>query len=76
MSKTVKKCSLCGTNIKHGKGMQIWPDGSIYEGWFKNNHAHGVGRFINTMGIIYEGDWIEDRIEGIGISKVHGGLCY
>ena len=28
-------------NTKDGKGIQIWPDGSQYEGFWKNNMANG-----------------------------------
>jgi hypothetical protein len=30
-------------------------DGSVYEGWWKNNMAHGKGRLINADGDIYDG---------------------
>jgi hypothetical protein len=29
-------------------GVLIWPDGSIYEGWWKNNRANGLGRLIHA----------------------------
>ncbi|KPP62580.1 hypothetical protein Z043_119231 [Scleropages formosus] len=28
---------------KHGSGLQMWPDGSRYEGQFTNGHKEGVG---------------------------------
>jgi hypothetical protein len=30
-----------GTKIREGKGKLIWPDGSIYEGYFHDNKANG-----------------------------------
>ena len=29
------------TNERHGRGWQIWDDGSIYEGWWANGEANG-----------------------------------
>ena len=54
------------TNMKHGKGYQIWYDGSIYEGYWKFDKAYGRGRLIHADGDIYEGDWVDDRAHGFG----------
>lgn len=51
---------------KHGKGKQIWSDGSIYEGFSKNGMANGKGRLIHADGDVYEGDWKDDRAHGQG----------
>ena len=32
-----------GTDVREGKGIQIWADGSKYEGWWKQNKACGKG---------------------------------
>ena len=45
-------------NTKDGKGIQIWPDGSQYEGYWKDNMAHGQGRLIHGDGDVYEGNWV------------------
>ena len=37
-------------NLKEGRGYQIWLDGSIYEGYWKNNMANGKGRLIHKDG--------------------------
>jgi len=34
--------------MRHGRGKQLWKDGSIYEGYWKNNMAHGKGRLIHS----------------------------
>ena len=34
---------------KHGKGIQVWADGSMYEGFWKNGKAHGKGRLIQVI---------------------------
>lgn len=42
-------------DIREGKGRQIWPDGSMYEGWWKENKANGKGRLIHADGDVYDG---------------------
>ena len=42
---------------KHGRGKQIWKDGSVYEGNWKNGKSNGKGRLIHFDGDVYEGDW-------------------
>ncbi len=39
---------------KEGRGVLI-KDGSIYEGFWKDNLENGVGRFINQQGDVYQG---------------------
>lgn len=36
-----------------GRGKQIWPDGSIYEGYWDRNTANGQGRLIHADGDAY-----------------------
>ena len=43
------------TNQKDGRGIQIWPDGSRYDGFWKNDIAQGHGRLIHVKGDVYEG---------------------
>ena len=46
------------TDIREGKGILVKVDGSIYEGYWKNNKFNGKGRKIYSDGGIYEGDWL------------------
>lgn len=46
---------LVGTNIREGKGVQIWPDGSLYEGYWRADKANGYGRLMHKDGDIYWG---------------------
>jgi hypothetical protein len=39
--------------IRHGSGTQTWPDGSIYEGGWKDGTACGLGRFRFANGDVY-----------------------
>ena len=40
---------------RHGLGKQIWPDNSLYEGYWANDMANGKGRLIHSDGDVYEG---------------------
>ena len=64
------------TNLRHGKGYQIWYDGSIYEGYWINDKANGRGRLIHADGDIYDGDWVDDRAHGHGTYIQSGGSKY
>jgi hypothetical protein len=55
------------TQIKEGRGIEIWPDGSIYEGWWKDDKPNGKGREIKANGDIYDGNWKDDKVHGFGI---------
>lgn len=57
---------LVGTQIREGRGTQVWPDGSIYEGYWKNNQTQGLGRLIHADGDVYEGEWRQDKAHGHG----------
>jgi hypothetical protein len=54
-------------NERHGKGQQMWPDGSKYEGYWKFDKANGRGRLIHDNGEVYECDWVDDRAHGFGV---------
>ena len=42
-------------NMKHGYGIQVWPDGARYEGYWKANKACGKGKFWHVDGDVFEG---------------------
>lgn len=64
------------TDIRDGRGIQIWLDGSRYEGYWKNNKANGLGRLIHADGDIYEGDWKDDKAHGNGVYTHTDGSRY
>ena len=37
----------------HGAGIQVWPDGSLYEGYFAGGCINGYGRLIHADGDMY-----------------------
>lgn len=65
-----------GTNIRYGKGKLIWIDGSIYEGWWKDNVASGKGRLLHSQGDIYQGEWANDQAHGEGSYLRADGSTY
>ena len=56
--------------------MQIWKDGSIYEGYWLNDQAEGRGRLIHADGDVYEGDWKDGKQHGKGTYKSADGGVY
>lgn len=64
------------TNERHGFGMQLWPDGSKYIGYWKNDKADGKGRLIHHDGDVYIGDWKDDMTHGYGEYTDASGMKY
>ncbi len=62
--------------LRCGKGVQCWPDGSKYEGYWKNDLANGKGRLIHADGDVYEGEWENDKAQGYGIYTHVDGAQY
>ena len=67
---------LRGAGVRQGKGVQIWPDGSLYEGWWRDNKANGKGRLVHADGDIYDGFWKDDKAHGFGIYSHLDGARY
>jgi hypothetical protein len=67
---------LAGTEIRDGRGFQIWPDGSLYEGFWSENKANGRGRLIHADGDVYEGEWKDDKAHGLGVYIHADGAKY
>ena len=53
-------------NKRHGRGIQIWTDGSKYEGYWKDDKANVKGKLIHADGDVYEGEWLDDKAHGYG----------
>ena len=58
---------LVNTQVKQGRGLSIWPDGSLYEGYWRDGKACGKGRLIHADGDVYVGSWKNDKADGFGI---------
>ena len=63
-------------NLRHGRGIQIWPDGAKYMGYWQNDKACGKGKLIHSDGDIYEGEWSNDKPNGYGIYIHSDGTKY
>ena len=67
-------------NQRHGRGIQYWKNGSIYEGYWNKDKACGKGRKIYAgdiyAGDVYEGDWLDDAFHGKGIYIYNNGGKY
>ena len=61
---------------RYGRGIQIYPDGSYYKGYWENNKAEGKGEFIHATGDKYIGDWHDNKRHGKGIYKSINGTEY
>ena len=46
---------LINMNIKQGRGIQSWSDGSTYEGYWINDKANIRGKITHSHGEVYEG---------------------
>lgn len=64
------------TGERQGKGYQVWSDGSIYEGYWKEDKANGKGRLIHADGDIYDGHWKDDKAHGFGSYTHTDGAKY
>ena len=51
---------------KEGWGIQVFHDGSVYEGWFKDNQFNRVGRLSNKNNDSYEGEFKNGEANGKG----------
>lgn len=54
-------------DMRHGPGVQVWPDNAKYEGEWRDNKANGRGKFWHADGDIYEGEWEDDKANGYGV---------
>ena len=64
------------TNERHGRGIQVWIDGSRYEGYWVNNKANKKGKLLHSNGDIYDGEWLDDKADGYGIYLHTDGAKY
>ncbi len=60
----------------NGYSVYTWPDGSRYEGEFKNNTFHGKGKYTWANGKWYEGDFRNDKRNGRGVYAWPDGRKY
>ena len=61
---------------KDGRGKANLPDGSRYEGEFKNGLRHGKGRYRRPAGWTYEGEYKNGAQDGYGSLVFPNGDTY
>ena len=63
-------------NMRHGRGIQLWNEGSKYYGYWIKDKASIKGKLIHNDGDIYEGEWLDDKPNGRGIYTHIDGTVY
>ena len=63
-------------NVRHGRGIQISPDGDIYEGDWLNDKPNGYGLYTQIDGTKYEGEWKDHKQNGKGKEIWPNGALY
>lgn len=61
---------------RHGYGIFYLIDGSVYEGFFKNDKMDGRGRLLNIEGFVYEGEFTNNKANGYGKYVSLEGIMY
>eukprot|EP01125_Pyxidicula_operculata_P012924 TRINITY_DN4255_c0_g1_i1.p1 TRINITY_DN4255_c0_g1~~TRINITY_DN4255_c0_g1_i1.p1 ORF type:complete len:608 (+),score=152.52 TRINITY_DN4255_c0_g1_i1:719-2542(+) len=64
------------TGIPNGYGVHSWPDGSTYEGYWRNGQFHGKGVYTWTDGDQYIGLWVAGVKSGQGSFICSNGDLY
>ena len=62
--------------LRHGPGIQKWPNGDRYEGGFENDKTNGQGLYISAEGFTSEGYWKNDLKDGVGTETNADGSTY
>lgn len=58
----------------NGLARKSWPDGSVYEGEFRNGFEEGYGVRTYSNGDVYDGEWKDGKRNGQGM-MCEGGVC-
>eukprot|EP01016_Furgasonia_blochmanni_P033648 TRINITY_DN3537_c0_g1_i3.p1 TRINITY_DN3537_c0_g1~~TRINITY_DN3537_c0_g1_i3.p1 ORF type:complete len:259 (-),score=22.81 TRINITY_DN3537_c0_g1_i3:467-1243(-) len=63
-------------HMRNGFGVQTWPDGSRFEGLWKDDQAEGNGRLVDKNGNWYEGEFCANKAIGYGKLWLMNGYMY
>lgn len=50
--------------MQHGFGVEMWIDGSKYEGEYCEGKKQGRGKYTWADGSYYDGEWFNNMING------------
>ena len=73
---SIYKGQILNNKDREGFGVQVWPDGAKYQGYWAQNKAHGKGTFWHAEGDVYEGDFKDDKANGYGVYQHVNGSRY
>lgn len=62
-------------NVRDGFGVQLFPNGCAYVGFWKDNSANGFGRLVLPDGTYYEGEYRNNNIQ-TGLVAFFNGAKY
>ncbi|EGR32108.1 viral a-type inclusion repeat protein [Ichthyophthirius multifiliis] len=64
--------------LREGIGCQVYENGNVYEGEWKNDNRNGYGILKDNFGIdIYNGDWKNDMYNGKGrLRNLNVQICF
>ena len=62
--------------LKHGPGREIYPDGTMFVGNFREGKANGKGRLVKPDGVVYEGEFKNGQANGKGTLYKKNGAKY
>lgn len=66
-----------GSGRRHGRGICLFTDGTIYEGLWSNGKCQGRGQLMTgTRQIIYTGEWVDGFMQGQGTYNFENGDKY
>lgn len=72
----IYKGTINANGKREGYGKMYIPNGSIFEGFFKDNKMQGRGRMLNIDGYVYEGDFHNSQACGYGKLVSLDGTVY
>lgn len=64
------------TKQRHGRGIQVWTDKTIYIGFWKEYIANGKGKLLYQNGNYYDGNFVNGKFEGKGMYNILNGPSY
>ena len=59
-----------------GIGFKIYPNGSMFEGFFEEGQINGYGRGITSRGEVYQGPFLYDAMHGKGLFQWPDGRLF
>jgi len=62
--------------IPHGEGKMVYPNGSMYQGKWKNGCREGKGKMFYASSDMYQGQWVDGRRSGQGKMVWNNGQMY